>query len=267
MPYLSFQNKGKKRRFIFVFLLSVIICLVFFINWKKELLLPVNVISYTCEGNTVTSEHHFNEKIWLHRVNSIEKMKKFQDQYKGLEIDIQYHTSKDFFYVSHDTDSTINLSLEDIFDAVTDISNHYFWLDFKNLDKENQFASLQKLSDITEKYHLFPYNIIVESHDPLLLTDFTEYGFQTSYYMPWVKPYEDSKESMLQMAKEIDENLRNSKINYISGSYDQYVFMNAYFPKAQKLIWYVRNKPLKVSYLKKKLTKDDSVKVILLSDD
>ncbi len=247
-------------------LLALIISAIIIIDRKEFFLPSAEFTAYKTTGKTIPPSGKFNDKIWLHRVNSVEKMKKYQYSYTGLEIDVHYDFFRKFFYVSHDEDASVNLSIEHLFQSLQSTSDHYFWIDYKNLNNENREESLNLLMNIAKKYEIPHSHIVVESSETECLSVFSENGFQTSYYLPRCNPYTASKESMLKLAKEIDGRLQKSKVNYVSAYYYEYAFIKFYFPETNMLLWYTRDNPLKAFFVKNKLEKDDKVKVILLSE-
>ena len=48
-----------------------------------------------------------DNKIWLHRANSIEEAQRYQYEYGGLEIDVYYVDSLETFLIKHDRDSVL----------------------------------------------------------------------------------------------------------------------------------------------------------------
>lgn len=58
-----------------------------------------------------------------------------------------------------------------------------FWIDFKNLNKNNAQKSLQTLLYIYKEAGFDIKNLIIESSNYNLLGIFKNYGFYTSYYL------------------------------------------------------------------------------------
>lgn len=176
-------------------------------------------------------------KVWLHRANDIAKAQYFQDKYVGLEVDVHWVDTLNTFVVQHDFGVNSKLLLEDWLAAIDRRSELGFWIDFKNLDKDNMKASAKEMARLRKKYKLNNW-IIVESSNAACLKAFKNKRFQTSYYIPYAYPEIDGHERMQKVTAEIRENIKKYKLKTISGYFFQYQFMKDSFPEMRKLIWY-----------------------------
>ena len=73
----------------------------------------------------------YPEKIWLHRCNSLEKLYEKQSRYPNVEVDLVFRKDR-VFDVTHDVDTSFNLSLGSYFSYMKDHEGK-MWLDIKNL--------------------------------------------------------------------------------------------------------------------------------------
>jgi len=143
------------------------------------------------------------KKVWASRGlyesyeerNSITSIQRaFSAGFLGVEVDAYYDTATKRFIVSHNkphknTDGTLTytlkegkiLTLEELFSLTG--KGHYFWLDFKNLDrlnkKETQHA-IERLEVITKQYAL-KQRVYVEGSTPQRLQKYEERGFYTLF--------------------------------------------------------------------------------------
>jgi len=223
--------------FAFLFLLSVMSC---------------------CKPQPTVEEN----KIWLHRANSIEKAQHFQYEYGGLEIDVHYIDSLDTFIIKHDPDEPSTLSVNEWCEALDNVSNIGIWFDFKNLNEYNREDALKCLKKIRKKYHLNG-KLYVESHAYNELQAFRDEGFRTSFYIPEFNPYQDDSATCYKHIPEIQDAI-NSGVDAISGYEYQYKFMKKQFPNQTKLIWTVSEKPEYQSMVIKNIGSDSLVDVLLL---
>jgi len=206
----------------------------------------------------------FDEKIWVHRVNSIERMKEIQDKFKGMEIDVVFNNNKNYFDITHPPAKSIGLSLETFFKEVNNIQNHYFWLDFKNLSDENRKESFSKLNKLAARFNI-KKNIIVESVNPIFLNDFSNNGFITSYYLPDL--YNKPEAGLMRSLDLISNNIEQSQVTAISQDIKSYGILNKSFSNSNKLIW-----DLSLNWKAKRdrhrvfqmLENDESIKVLLV---
>ena len=176
----------------------------------------------------------FTEKIYIHRVNSLEKLSEIKKDYQGVELDIVFKKSINRFDVNHPPTQSINLELVDYFKSVNKTSKLKYWLDLKHLDENNVELSINRLNKICDK--LNKENIIIESSNPKLLNRFAQDGFQTSYYLP-ANLIQLNKDSLEFTISKITEHISQFKPTFISANYKDYPILNKSFPKLKKLTW------------------------------
>lgn len=230
-----------KKNLLFV-VLAVVLGVLFFTaknfdKIKQKFLLPIDFPTYKVEGKTIKSKKTFDEKFWLHRVNNIERLKLVENKYRGIEFDIIFDTELNCFYIAHDPNPQAYIYLDDYFSELTNIDERCFWLDFKNLDEGNTIAAFDELISLTNKYGIAPTNMIVESENSVFLSIFTDFGFNTSYYLPTINPYKASKAQLLEYIEKIDDTLKKSRVNFLSANYIVYQLMKFYYPESDINLW------------------------------
>ncbi len=214
----------------------------------------------------VCNELNFREKKWIHRVNSIERLKIMSEKYSGMEMDIMYDTLKNSFEVYHPPEKPSGFRLDDVLSNTRNVKAHYFWLDFKNLGKNTNSSSCSKLLELAKKYDI-SRNIIVESSNAEALKIFTDSGFYTSYYIPVFDLDSLSQEETEFYYKEVNSHLENTSVCALSANYQQLPFIEKYFPDKDELIWYLNeDRGLKYQASFFFLTRKEKVKVILVSE-
>jgi len=151
----------------------------------------------------VAKKNVFNNchKIWSARgiysskkeQNSLKALKKAADTgYIGFEVDFYYDTALDKFVISHDRpkkgkDGKLHYSLKDgklftlqeLFEKFG--KGHYFWLDYKNLDrldKKDTIKAIKRLKEIT-KFDNIKQRIYLEGCNPFKLNYYEKEGFKT----------------------------------------------------------------------------------------
>jgi hypothetical protein len=180
----------------------------------------------------------FPVKVWLHRVNSMERAVRMAKQFRGMEIDVMYDSAADSFDVGHPPTPSIGLSLDRLLGAVPDVADHYFWIDFRNLTDTNAPAACIRLVAIARKHNLISH-MIVESVHPTALACFTDNGFRTSYYLfPEVSLPAMNTAQRTAYYEEVKAGLAASSVNALSMSYESLPFVDRYFPDAEVLTWY-----------------------------
>ena len=269
------KEKNRNRKMIrtitgiTVILASLFICYVFWrlpSDWKEKILFPITLPEVATSAVTNHANNSgFDDKIWIHRVNSIERVKIMAEKYKGIEMDVVWDMDSAQFYVEHDPNPEVYLPLYQMFDNIKNIQEHYFWLDFKNLNIDNKDMALDYLLRLFEKYVINLKNVILESSEPYSLSEFTTAGVATSFYLPTLNPYIMSDTDIIHFAKQIDSTLLKSNVNYVSTNHLSYHFVKKYFPESRILLWHLSQNRF-TSYVRKKLVNDDHVKVILTQE-
>ena len=127
--------------------------------------------------------------------NSITSFKKaFDVGYLGAEVDCYYDDLLDKFIVSHDRTKKENqegynyalkdgeiLTLEKLFTTLG--KGHYFWIDYKNLDRlnsEETLKAIKRLNTIT-KVHDIKERIYLEGSTPNHLQYYADAGYKTLF--------------------------------------------------------------------------------------
>ncbi len=174
--------------------LSIILVLVIFYNLT---LIHVDKNIKDREKNSYENPN----KIWSARgfysthteQNSIISMKKaFELGAIGAEVDLYYDVRMDKFIISHDKPKKdVNgnliyakkdgevLTLEKFLKVLS--KEHYFWLDYKNLDKLSNTQTkkaINRLDSIT-KYDSIKQRVYLEGSNPIKLSKYTQAGFKT----------------------------------------------------------------------------------------
>lgn len=130
---------------------------------------------------------NYQEKIWLHRCNSLEKLHEKAHLYPNIEVDVVFREKENTLDVTHDLDTTFHLNIEDYFKILLQKDGR-MWLDIKNLSASNRKSIFQELTRLCYTYEVSKERLIVESPAWRELELFTDNGFYTSMYVPYDKP-------------------------------------------------------------------------------
>ena len=211
----------------------------------------------------------FNEKIWVHRVNSIEKLSEVQANFFGVEIDVVFLDSLNEFDVNHPPEPSINLTLEEYLSTVETNKELHYWLDFKNLNEQNQKKAFDKLNAICTSLTLSRGNFIVESSNVFLLHEFSKAGYQISYYLHWPGLYSLNENQFKMELNQIKVKLDSFNYQgYLSSDYRDYEILKRYFPKHEILLWlddsFGREKKFEDRLQLYKMLSDNQVKIMLM---
>lgn len=215
--------------------------------------------------HTSTVHLQTQDKIWLHRVNSVERATHFLHEYNGFEIDIYYNPDQNNFNVDHDNQD-FHTTLQDMLTVFRDREKIGLWLDFKNLSEHNKTASCARLTQLLETFDIDKSRVIVESPNINALTFFVSKGFVTSYY--FVPPKENTPENL----SKIQKFFYDSGISCISTDLVHYDILNRFFPNVPWLFWDLKSYSRKVlaysatCIRKHILSENPHVRVLLVGD-
>ena len=177
--------------------IGIIILAATVITWN----FTVAYVDKQLQENRDLNMYNSCHKVWASRglysdwydKNSIKSMQSaFLNGARGVEVDFYYDSEMDRFIVSHDrpfesSDGTLVytkkngklLTMEKLLETVGE--GHYFWLDYKNLDrmsaKEIPYA-IERLLSITQKGTIRK-RLYIEGSNPLRLSIYTDAGFKT----------------------------------------------------------------------------------------
>lgn len=148
---------------------------------------------------TAWGEH--TDKLWLHRCNSIEKLKEQLANYPNVEVDVCFLA--DTFDVTHDLDTTFHLGLSPYFAYLQKHPDRRVWLDLKNLTEANRSAVCAVLDSLAQRYGVAKRQLIVESSSWWCLGQLRQAGYYTSYYVPYPAPHRLSRRDLRRFIHEM----------------------------------------------------------------
>lgn len=177
----------------------------------------------------------FPEKIWAHKVNTLDKFTSSKEAFTGVEMDIIFISKDSIFDISHPPDPSIGLKLEDYFTQHR--KGLQYWLDLRDLKFDNQSEINSRLQTLSNKYAIPRNNIIVESIHPYFLQGIHQAGFKTSYYLAqeFFNMNSQQKDSVYQII--YDWNIKHPT-TYMSSEYRNYPFLKSFFPTKKKISWF-----------------------------
>lgn len=262
--YLSQKKQDKKALIGFKYFIKDTMNKLF--SYKRALVLVLFIliffsIKYVFFNHILQSIAE--DKIWIHRVNRIEKLKEVQEKFTGVELDLVFNDTSIVFDVNHPPAISINLSLEEYFKNNKKDLN--YWLDFKNLNKENQEAALQHLDYICKKNKINKSKVVVESPQIGLLKNFKDAGYQISYYYHWPGLFSLNEEDRIRHINYMKETISNDDEIILSADYRDYEILKNKFPDRIKMFW-ITKKVFSITemYALTTIIKDDKVKSLLI---
>lgn len=206
----------------------------------------------------------YTSKIYGHRVNYLDKLKQVKSSFIGVELDLVYIEDLDVLDVRHPPEASINLSFDEYLDEISQEKNLKLWLDIKNLNSDNAENVLGRINYLLKKHNKLKEHFLVETVRPDALKIFNETGFETSYYLPYLHllKADDLKDTL----SYINKILKTQPELGISTHYKSYPILENQFSNTKKYLWVLGGTNIyKDFFLIRKLLKDESVKVVLVS--
>jgi len=206
----------------------------------------------------------YYNKIWAHRVNSLEKLDSALNYFEGVELDLIYNEENNILDVNHTLGESISLSFETYLKAIPSNTYPYLWLDIKMLNKDNADLILKRLVHLFKERKYPLENVLIEALQPEALPVFKEQGFKISYYLPpklYLKDANDLRNSI----DEIKRVIVSQPNIAMSTDYRNYKIIKAHFPDQKKYIWAITRMANYSEYTKiRDILKDETVNVVLL---
>ena len=205
----------------------------------------------------------YYDKIWAHRVNSIEKLEGAIKYYEGVELDLIYDSKKDILDVNHTPGESIGLNFETYLKTIKPSDYPYLWLDIKTLDQTNADLILNKLVLLFKAKQYPLEKVLIETQQPEVLPLFEVKGFKTSYYLPTNLHLKKGLELERSIDK-IKETIISQPNISISTNYRDYKVLKEYFPEQNKYIWAITSFTGLSEYSKiRTILKDETVSAVL----
>ena len=183
-------------------------------------------------------------KIWLHRVNSPEKLRELGERYCGLEFDVIWHADLDSFENSHNPSGTpekypLEAQLATL-RTLKDWKGKRLWFDFKNLTSANKVQAEKRLRELLAQYDIPQANCWVESQNWRDLDIFRQNKWRTSYYFPGCdlsRLSANEKDDVKRQTVMISQSGNVNAISF-SGRYYDFITTMELNPEIDLLTWF-----------------------------
>jgi hypothetical protein len=201
-------------------------------------------------------------RLWVHRVNSVERYELLKDKFTGFETDINYDPGTHAFYVYHPplTGKTAILPLSSFLQKI-DFTTKNLWLDTRSVDTSNMHEALNALAQATDTLS-FNHNVfIVELYDITAAKLFAENGFPVAFNVSdqLLKGLLKSKV----LRDSINKELRN--IEYISQEFRYVTDLKKCFPDKMIITWRPEFKVFFNTQEIQELLDDPQIEIILVN--
>ncbi|PZR02934.1 MAG: hypothetical protein DI539_27185 [Flavobacterium psychrophilum] len=122
------------------------------------------------------------QKLWVHRVNSFERLQVVQDHFGGFECDLLFDPAAQTFRITHPPAPANDLTADDYFRWLKS-SGKKMWLDVKDFRPADVEAGVRYFLHSDSLYHIRD-QVVVESSEPALVNMLAAEGFIVSYLVP-----------------------------------------------------------------------------------
>lgn len=218
------------------------------------------------------SRNYPESKIWAHKVNDTIVAQQKELLFDGLEVDVQYSTFQNEFFIGHELVDTNNgLTLTQWFSSLKYASENWYWIDMKNLTVSNAEKISSKIKSLTDTFKIT--HLMLESSNYKALKIVKECNIPT---ILWIS-------DNFWYWKEFDTagwfNLVQKKVDYVkpdalSCEYRLYPLLPDSFPEYPIHFWHTQVvdtvpiilTPENVAFTKE-MCNNKSVKVVLVDYD
>ena len=221
------------------------------------------VIKVLIDMKATTKEVFYSEesKLWAHLIDFSVLIPRAFPEFKGMEFDVVYEEGG--FNVRHHLEADRGEELMAFFQKVPDVSNHYYWIDFKNLTELNQEKARAELVRVFDELNIWD-KAIVESQEAKCLGFLSKKNIKTSYWIPHFEFDLNESPIMNKAVREIRSNLNKHHINAISVSYLMAPYLVKNFSDCSIHLWTNGLNTEEDKEIIKALNREESIKVILV---
>jgi hypothetical protein len=201
------------------------------------------------------------ERIWVHRVNSVERYELLKDKFYGFETDIAYNSDTRSFYVYHPplTRNTDTLSLSR-FLAKVDLTQKHIWLDTREVSASNMNEALEAMSKLGDSA-VMRRCLLIELYDIDAARLFAQNGYIVSFRVDneLIPRLLANKQYLDSVTKALNE------VEYVSQGYRHIFTLKKLFPYKPLLTWDTRFKSSLNRRELKRLLNEKHIEVILMN--
>lgn len=222
----------------------------------------------SCQRRANDTEFQYpKSKIWKHGVYSKFDAAKYENVFDGLEVDIVYSSEKDNLFIGRvEDDANKGVLFDDWLAVLNKPSKLKYWIDFKNLSKDNCDNAIACLDKIVAKYRI-KNNVLVENQDIDALRHAKNQGFHVILWVDnlhyWKSPH--TKNDSISICKTIRNKINSLHPDAISCEFTAYPMLCDSFPE-QNIHFWDTPKDFTDENVRhtQKLCRNKSVKVVLV---
>ena len=198
------------------------------------------LLLFSCENKSDNGDFSYpKSKIWRHGVYSRYDAAKYENVFDGMEVDVVYSATNDDIYIGRE-ESDINK--DESFDAwlamLENPAKSSYWIDFKNLSKDNSVDAIACLNRLVNKYGI-KNNVMIESQDVEALKYAKNSGFYVILWVDnlayWKGPH--TKNDSISICKVIRNKINSLHPDAISSEFTAHPMLCDSFPEQNIHFW------------------------------
>lgn len=124
------------------------------------------------------------QKLWVHRVNSMERLETVQDYFGGFETDLVFDRAANTCRIVHPPAPAGPLTADAYFRWLQKAAGKKLWLDVKAVDTNDVDAIVHYFRQ-SDSLYVIRDRVIIESSVPALVNKLAIQGFIVSYLVPY----------------------------------------------------------------------------------
>lgn len=202
---------------------------------KNRLTLYILLLTLLCSCSQNDGLKLPKNKVWAHKVNTLDDIRAKEDLFEGMELDIIYSPYQDKLFVCHNEEDTIkNITLDKWFDAFKKPKKHCFWLDIKGLTTDNCDVIVSHITRELKKHHI-ENRAFIESSKPQTLKRAKELGLHTSL---WVPNFWWTDIDTISWLDKVQRDCDTCQPDALSCEWRMYDALTTFFPERNIFLWH-----------------------------
>ena len=246
------QKSRRKKIWLYIFLVVAVLLVAGYI-FRYPLLLKF-------QYSRLQSLNHL-QKIWVHRVNSLERYDLLKDKFDGFEADLSFHPETGSFFIYHPplTKETAILPLAEYLKHA-DLQHKRIWLDTRFVGASNVQEALLALSKLEDTMAI-KKACVFELYDARAAAMFASHGYTSSF----------NASEEIQQVLEKDPAARDSvnkellPVAYVSQDAQYLPVIKKIFPGKQIVAWELHLKSFFNRSRLKELLDDPQVAILFVN--
>lgn len=247
------------RKILLLLFIAILICCYYYRNDILFRFQYYQLQKIACKSDESSTLPCFTKKLWVHRVNSLQRFHLLKDYFQGFESDVYYDSSINDFWIWHPPGSRpINLYMDSLLNDVN-AENKKIWLDMRGIDSSNAQRTLDLFERKIQQYHL-KQNMIIELYDVSAANRFAARGFNVSLNVQTSLLKKKDNDELISLRQKIA-----SEVHYVSQSEEYVDSLKSKLPGKKIVTWSLPFNNYFHTEKLQKLVDDTLISVVLIN--